>query len=188
MSQNVARSIRANTRASVVESTDTLTEDISASENVTENVTEYDISEPTKAYLEKLIKSSTDLMVKKMEETEARLEAKLEESEAKVAELSRRLDRSKYEIRALKIENDDLQQYTRRHSIRMEGLEYRNGESEDDLFAKIKEKLAEVDINVNENDITRYHRSAKPKKNKNGLICAQTIVKFANWKMRKLAH
>ena len=136
-----------------------------------------DISPATKAYLEDLIEKLTE-----------RLEKKLERSEEKVVELTRQLDRSRGQVRALQIEVDDLQQYTRRQSVRIEGITYQRGETEDDLFTKIKTSFSEVDITIEKNDLVRFHRSAKPKNNKNGTLCAQTIVKFARWNIRRQAH
>ena len=98
------------------------------------------------------------------------------------------MDRSKYEICGLKIEIDDLQQYSRRRSVRIEGLEYKPGETEDDLFTTIQTSLKEVDIAIEPCDVIRFHRSTKPKKNRDGVMCAQTLVKFARWQPRKLAH
>ena len=45
-----------------------------------------------------------------------------------------------------------------------------------------------MDINLEQKDVIRFHRSAKPKLNRSKKLVAQTIVKFSNWKIRKAAH
>ena len=52
----------------------------------------------------------------------------------------------------------------------------------------MKTKLASVDINIKKHDIVRFHRSAKPSRNRDGILVAQTIIKFARWGKRSLAH
>ena len=79
---------------------------------------------------------------------------------------------------------DDLEQYGRRTSVRVEGLEFVEGETADGLFEKVRSNLEKVDIDLKETDVIRMHRSAKPVE-KNGKVTAQTIIKMSNWKIRE---
>jgi 2'-5' RNA ligase len=137
-----------------------------------------DISPAAKSYLEHLLKEATHTML-----------VKLKSNEEKLVKLANDLKRSQAEVRAVKIEMDNLQQYTRRRSVRIEGIEVVERETEEQLFGTIQEKLAELDVHVGESDVIRFHRSAAPKPNKKtGKLCAQVIVKFARWQHRRQCH
>ena len=45
--------------------------------------------------------------------------------------------------------------------------------------------LDEIDVKIEDTDVVRLHRSSKPKKNKDGVTCAQTLLKLGNWKARE---
>ena len=159
--------------------------------NIPDIPASHEISEGTKAFLVQLIEASTRKLSEQLAASNAKVDvltADVIDSRNQVKELSARLDRAKYEIRAMRIELDDLQQYGRRRSIRIEGLEYKNGETEDELFTKIKTSLAEVSVPIEKSDVIRFHRSSKPKVNRDKVLCAQTIVKFGRWAPRKQAH
>ncbi len=66
------------------------------------------------------------------------------------------------ESERLAVEADDLQQYGRRMNIRVDGIPYEKGESQDDLQQKIEVMLKSVDVDVSPNMLVRFHRSAAP--------------------------
>ena len=100
-------------------------------------------------------------------------------------------NRALAEARAAKIENDNLQQYGRRASVRVEGIQFVEGESPQDLRKKVKDCLSKLDIVLKDSDIYRMHRSSKPKHDefnpKRGLV-AQTLIKLNSWEVREKLH
>ena len=91
------------------------TSNSTSNDAINEAINETDISPATKRFLEGLFD---------------KLLHRLAESDAKVAVLTKELNRSKVEVRALRIELDDLQQYQRRHNVRIEGIECQEHETE----------------------------------------------------------
>ena len=109
------------------------------------------------------------------------VEGQLRETRADNKQLRRRLDDSE-------VAHDDLENYGRRMNIRIEGIEYDNDETPDQLYEKVKGCLQEVDINVKKTDIVRFHRSGPPQRKQGRPTTAQTIVKFVRWDKRSRAH
>ena len=144
-----------------------------------------DISPSTKLYLDSLFNGMIAKFNAELRERDLRIDG----LEKRNADLEMRCERSKYEIKAAKIELDNLQQYQRRRNVRIEGIETIEGETEDKLFKSIQKTLKEVDVEVEEKDIIRFHRSAAPKINKETKkMCQQVIVQFSHWKPRKQCH
>jgi hypothetical protein len=88
----------------------------------------------------------------------------------------------------LTVSADDLQQYGRRYSIRIENIPVTKGESEEDLSRKVKDVLKIANVDVQIDTIDRLHRSSAPRTNADGTVVAQTIVKFRHWGPRRQAH
>ena len=68
----------------------------------------------------------------------------------------------KLEVKRLADKNEKNEQRSRRQNIRIEGIEFKDGDSDDDLPSKIAKVLADGGIQFTENDINRCHYSAKP--------------------------
>ena len=112
--------------------------------------------------------------------------------------LSQKINELKLELSSVKAENrtlrrqlkdvdiryDSLEQYGRRTSVRIEGLEFQEGETNDELLVKVKEKLAKVDVTLLDSDVFRLHRSARAVE-KDGKLFKQTLLKLSNWKIRE---
>jgi len=144
-----------------------------------------DISPSTKLYLDSLFNG----LIAKFNAGLRERDLKIESLEKRNADLEMRCERTKYEVKAAKIELDNLQQYQRRRNVRIEGIEKAEGETEEKLFESIQKTLKEVDVVVEEKDIVRFHRSAAPKINKETKkMCQQVIVQFSHWKPRKQCH
>ena len=100
-------------------------------------------------------------------------------------DMNKRLNDAEKERDELRCELDDLEQYGRRKSVRIENIPVPTGEqqeSTEDLLASVKEKLREIEIEINDADVVRLHRSSKARPNKEGVNCAQTLLKLSNWK------
>ena len=95
------------------------------------------------------------------------------------------------ELKSAKIEHDDLEQYGRRYAIRLEGLEFSDGESNEQLQQKIITELGKLSIKIEDSDIQRLHRSSKLKqvkidKHSTATYPAkQCLIKFTNWRARE---
>ena len=116
------------------------------------------------------------------------LKTDLNASKHKAQHLENRLGVVKAANDHLVVKHDDLENYGRRLNVRVEGIPYEKNETEDQLLGKIKSNFAKVDIVLDDRDVVRYHRSAKPRENKQGTLCAQTIIKLVGWKARRAAH
>ena len=109
------------------------------------------------------------------------LERQLGERSHQIEESVRRNDER---IAALELNADEQEQYGRRYAIRIEGLTFTDGESNDDIRDQVISSLADVGVDIKRCEIQRLHRSSKPTTNRNGRQVAQTIVKFVNWSAR----
>lgn len=83
------------------------------------------------------------------------------------------------QIQELKVQMEEQQQYSRRHSLRLEGLgPFNNGSNDEDYYKDIIIRAAKkVDINLTRSDIDRAHPSGKTKK--------QLICRFSNYSARR---
>ena len=87
------------------------------------------------------------------------------------------------------IRSDDLEQYGRRMSVRVQNVAFAEGEKENPelLLREINNKIANVNIKLSPSDCVRYHRSSKPKVEK-GVQVSQCLVKLVHWSKRHLFH
>ena len=121
----------------------------------------------------------------------------------KFQQLTDELNDVKHELRETKTENrslrrqlneatgnmDDLEQYQRRQSVRIEGLKYTTGETNEQLHTLVKTELATIGIVLDDSDVIRLHRSSKPRaRDTDNTLVAQTLVKLSNWKIREKLH
>ena len=88
-------------------------------------------------------------------------------------------------IEKLEVKCDDSQQYSRRSSVRVYGVEKESGdESETILEMKIKECYTEIQIPYEKNEIDRFHRIG-PIYKQDGKTYQAIIVKFRSWEARQ---
>ena len=79
---------------------------------------------------------------------------------------------------------DDLEQYGRRMAVRVEGLPWKEGETNVELEGALVKEFALQGVVIEPSNIVRLHRSSHPKK-KNGKVFKQCIVKLSNWRARE---
>ena len=87
-------------------------------------------------------------------------------------------------IHKLKTECDSLQQYGRRSSVRVYGLELKENESEVMLGNEIEKCYKHSNITYDKNEIDRYHRIG-PVYEQNGKKMQSVIIKFKSWEARQ---
>ena len=128
--------------------------------------------------LEKALSKKFELeLAKKLEESVG--EMKKEIVELKDENLKMREKLIEHDIRM-----DDIEQYGRRMAIRVEGILWKEGESNADLEKKLTKEFAKSGVTITSNDVIRLHRSSRPKE-KDGKVTKQAIVKFASWTARE---
>ena len=150
-----------------------------------------DMSEATRTFIELNFKG----VIEKLDQnaaTIAMLTGRVADAEKQITELQ--VDKTNLEIKVekmsgqLDIKIDDIEQYQRRQNIRIENVKYNKDDTEEQLFDSVKLALSEVDVNIEPKDVIRFHRSAAPKRNKDGNMCAQVLLKFSHWTQRRAAH
>ena len=149
------------------------------------------ISDDAKKYLDDLLRQYTTELKGEIDELKTLLNTKndqIEELNEKVINVVKRNIELTEELRNtreyLEIKIDDNEQYSRKDSLRIEGIEYVPGETHQDLGKKIVDSLGSLGANVTLQDFHRYHRSSRPRTLENGRVVAQTIVRYNNWMAR----
>ena len=106
-------------------------------------------------------------------------------------ELADQLASTQHELGTAKeefsIKIDDLEQYGRKQSLRIEGIEVVPGETNTLLAKNVVSALNELGADVKEADFVRLHRSGRSYTDRAGKRVAQTIVRFNAWAPRHRA-
>ena len=143
-----------------------------------------EISEGVKLYLDNLLRSSTAELKSEIDCLKALISQKNEQIvslNTKVVEVVQRNVELSIELKDLRddvvVKIDDLEQYGRKNSLRIEGVAIADKESNEQLTKKVIDTLNEMGANVTSEDIFRLHRSGKPY-TRGGRRVAQTIVRF----------
>ena len=77
-----------------------------------------------------------------------------------------------------------LEQYGRRSSLRIHGVETVDDETDDDVVKTVEKVAQQIGVAINRDDIFRCHRVGKVKKLDNGTITKPIIVKWRSWNAR----
>ena len=78
-------------------------------------------------------------------------------------------------------ENENLEQYSRRNSLRISGIPEAENESTDDLVRQLAEDL---EVEISDIEIDRSHRVGRPDDGKRGKRSREIIVKFTRYNTR----
>ena len=116
-----------------------------------------------------------DLVATKVDRRMAKLEEKLKEKDDVIEDLNSI-------VNALESKIDDLEQYSRRTSIRIHGLKEEEGENMEAKVENVMKSIGGVDSSIN-----RFHRVGKPKpaENKATTATRQVIVQFKDYTSKK---
>ena len=83
---------------------------------------------------------------------------------------------------------DDLEQYSRKNCLRIEGIKHDRAETNESLTTKVVDELNRYGAKISKDDIFRLHRIGRERTRLNGKrIARQTIVRFRNWGARSRA-
>ena len=153
------------------------------------------LTKADKDYIEGLIQP-VSTKIDELAQIKAEFEAKFQEQNKLIDKLVKRVDvlestcviRQKV-IDRLVIASDDNQQYSRRESIRIHGIEPKEGESNDDVVKIVEDCHKSMTIPFNRKDIARCHRVGPPRTNeKTGKKTQAIIVKYTSWGARAAAY
>ncbi|XP_071166946.1 uncharacterized protein [Mytilus edulis] len=97
--------------------------------------------------------------------------------------MSDKLTKSEAKCEELEWKNDDLEQYTRRQSIRIAGIPEKNFESTDDEVLKFSNDVLNSQLEPGE--IDRSHRVGPPRSNDSKQKPREIIVRFVSYKSRQ---
>ena len=156
------------------------------------------ISEEVKSYFAELInplvtaeqlKNSLTAFQDKVLEKIDTLEKKLVEKEAiidknssTIARLDSELKIARNAIDLLSIKEDDTEQYTRRYSLRINGLPVSDNEN---VMDTVKNCYEELNIDFDRDDFDRAHRTGKPTLDPVKKVVTQPVlVKYRHWNAR----
>ena len=92
---------------------------------------------------------------------------------------------SKIQMEHYAINVDNNEQYSRRHSLRLAGIEKeKKDETPDDVMGKVYEEMDYLDAPIKEVEIDRAHRTGKKYKDESGKWQQSVLLKFNSWKAR----
>lgn len=129
----------------------------------------------------KLAEKLKDTVVESLSEALKEAEGRIEQLNTEISSL--KLNASKFTKR-----NDDLEQYTRRNSVRVFGIRETKGEDTDDKVIRVfKEKL---NLDIQKTAIDRSHRvGQQPEPNEDGSArWRPIIVKFVSYREKRLVY
>jgi hypothetical protein len=113
---------------------------------------------------------------------------RMDDQDDTIRALSKDILAQKKLIKDQSLDIDDLQQYGRRQSIRVQGVAVVPGENDNDtlLFDQINKTLAPSNIVLRETDVIHFHRSSAIKDDKYapGTKSSQVILKLKHWNVR----
>ena len=116
---------------------------------------------------------------------------KAESAAAIKAAVEQAVKEQKAVIDGLRVDIDDLQQYGRRKSIRVQNVAVVEGENDDEdqnlLLASVNARLAPAGVKLEHDDIIRFYRSSKAKEDKDneGGKVSQVLIKLRSWPIRR---
>ena len=115
-----------------------------------------------------------------------KLKGKLDRHANHINELDGQIFLQKKMSDQLKIRCDNIEQYSRRTSIRIHEMEVPENESNDNIMAVVKSCYEKKNVLFDQDNIGRVHRVGKKYTDENtGKNIQSIIVKFKLWKPRK---
>ncbi len=120
------------------------------------------------------MKVATELMTEHVRSLVEPLQREVAELKKEIAPLKQEVSKLRGEIER---KTDDLEQYSRRNSVRISGLKEEEAEEQHDTVKATLKILKKVDSNISRSDIDRCHRVGRKVKGKD----RQIIVKFVSY-------
>ena len=123
------------------------------------------------------------------------LVAKIEERKKKINELEDEVNHLEDKVcfqvnhcQLLERKLDDTEQYTRRLSLRINGIDD-GRESDDDCLSKVKDEISKLGVTVADCEFDRAHRVGRKTDTQGTRVQSrQMIVRFTSWRARTLVY
>ena len=131
---------------------------------------------PTKTLMEEMFAKQNNLI-----ET---LLKRIDEQDKTIAELSMRVNTLEKLRSQDLIDHDDTRQYIRRTNVRINGVEFAEDETNEDVITRVQECHAAVEVPCPPTDFYRAHRVGKPYLNEQKKKVQSIIVKYRSWATR----
>ena len=110
---------------------------------------------------------------------------KREELESTVKVLQSSVAVFQKQIKELRRDQEELQQYDRRLLVRVDGIPLEEKETSEDVLTKVKSLITEAKCEIPDAVIDRAHRIGKVYKDKNSKeLCKSVIVRFTTFRHR----
>ena len=140
-----------------------------------------EIIENLKSLFEKELSGIKDFYISEL----AKRDNSIYKLQTRIGELQRRVALAEIFCDKQKIDIDDNEQYSRRHSLRLYGIEKRKfNETADDVLNKIYDEMDRVESPIDEVEVDRAHRTGKAYKDSKGKWQQPVLLKFVSWKAR----
>ena len=79
---------------------------------------------------------------------------------------------------------DDSEQYSRRHSLRINGIPKKYEEKSVDVLNFLHNEIRKLKMNINRTKVDRVHRSGREYRDRDGNRQQATLAKFTTWDVR----
>jgi hypothetical protein len=144
--------------------------------------------ENIKAVIDLCVTKSTELMNTSLidfhTEYTARLDSLMIKKELlgkRIEDLERQVTVNNLHMDLLQRKLDDLEQYTRRPNIVIDGIYVKQRESANALRSFVMKEITGMGLEVSEIDIDRVHRHEDPYTDNQGFLVQPVIVRFTSW-------
>ena len=149
------------------------------------------ISDANKAYFKDLIKPLNEgqkdilqMFEEFKNEVVVKLQEKIFQQDEKIQILESKIELKNNLIEKLLVKTDDVEQYSRRSCLRINGVAYDESKSED-VSSLVADCYKSVGVAFDPNCIDRCHRIGKPITNTTtGQVTKQIIVRYQSWNSR----
>ena len=128
--------------------------------------------------MEKTLGDKIDALTQKLAEKDK----KIEELQKKVFEFEVKADYTEKRFELLERRLDDYEQYSRRTSLRVNGIPYDQNETAENCLQKVKTEIAKLGVNIENCEFDRAHRIGVSKEGEHKE--RQMIVKFTTFRAR----
>ena len=96
-------------------------------------------------------------------------------------DLQRRVSLMECYVKQLETLIDDSEQYSRRHSLRINGIPKKYEEKSVDVLNSLLDEIRKLKININRTEVDRAHRSGREYRDRDGNRQQATLAKFTTW-------
>ena len=109
--------------------------------------------------------------------------------QTRIGDLERRAGLTEIFLEKQRLDTDDNQQYSRKRSLRLYGMEKKKKkETADDVLNEVFNEMDRLDSPIDEIEVDRAHRSGKAYKDPQGKWQQPVLLRFVSWKSRNIMY